>query len=33
MLFANSMGFAPQEFFNLDEGERKAVQTAPNVKF
>jgi len=33
VLFAQSMGFAPQEFFNLEEGERKAVQTAPQVKF
>ena len=28
-----SMGFSAQEFFNLDEAERKAVQTAPQVKF
>ena len=33
VLFAQSMGFSPQEFFNLDEGERRAVQTAPQVKF
>ena len=33
MLFAQSMGFGPQEFFNLDEGERAAVETAPQVKF
>ena len=33
VLFAASMGFGPQEFFNLDETERKAVQTAPQVKF
>jgi LemA protein len=33
VLFAQSMGFAPQEFFNLEEGERKAVETAPQVKF
>ena len=32
-LFAASMGFLPQDFFNLDEAERKAVQTAPQVKF
>ena len=32
-LFATSMGFLPQDFFNLDEAERKAVQTAPQVKF
>jgi LemA protein len=33
LLFAQSMGFGPQEFFNLDEGERTAVRTAPQVKF
>src|ERR1700742_892090 len=33
VLFAQSMGFSPQEFFNLDEAERKAVATAPEVKF
>jgi len=33
LLFAQSMGFGPQEFFNLEEAERKAVQTAPQVKF
>jgi LemA protein len=33
VLFAQSMGFGPQEFFNLEEGERKAVQSAPQVKF
>jgi LemA protein len=33
VLFAQSMGFGPQDFFNLDEAERKAVQTAPQVKF
>ena len=33
VIFAQSMGFSPQEFFNLDEGERKAVATAPQVKF
>jgi LemA protein len=33
VLFAQSMGFGPQEFFNLDEAERKSVQTAPQVKF
>jgi LemA protein len=32
-LFAASMGFAPESFFNLDETERKAVSTAPQVKF
>jgi LemA protein len=33
VLFAQSMGFSAQEFFNLEEGERKAVQDAPQVKF
>src|ERR1700742_664366 len=33
VLFAQSMGFSAQEFFNLDEAERKAVATAPQVKF
>src|SRR5215470_8302603 len=33
VLFAQSMGFGPQEFFNLDESERKTVQEAPQVKF
>jgi LemA protein len=33
VFFANSMGFQPQEFFNLEEGERKAVQQTPTVKF
>jgi LemA protein len=33
VLFAQSMGFGPQEFFNLDEAERKAVTAAPQVKF
>jgi len=33
LLFAQSMGFGPQEFFNLEEAERKAVQTPPQVKF
>jgi LemA protein len=33
VLFAQSMGFSMQEFFNLDEGERKAVSAAPQVKF
>ena len=32
-LFAQSMGFSSQDFFNLDEGERAAVRTAPQVKF
>src|SRR5256714_8010421 len=29
VLFAQSMGFSSQEFFNLDEAERKAVSAAP----
>ena len=33
VLFAQSLGFGSQEFFNLDEAERKAVQTTPQVKF
>jgi LemA protein len=33
VLFAQSMGFSTQEFFNLDESERKAVTAAPQVKF
>ena len=33
VVFAQSMGFGPQDFFNLDEGERAAVQTPPQVKF
>src|SRR5262250_2982677 len=33
VVFAQSMGFGPQDFFNLDEDERTAVQTPPQVKF
>ena len=33
VLFAQSMGFSTQDFFNLDESERKAVTAAPQVKF
>jgi LemA protein len=33
VIFARSMGFGPQEFFNLEEGERTAVRTTPQVKF
>jgi len=33
VLFAQSLGFGAQEFFNLDEAERKAVHTTPQVKF
>jgi LemA protein len=31
--FAEKFSFAPQEFFNLEEGERKAVQLPPKVQF
>ncbi|MFM9849934.1 MAG: LemA family protein [Hyphomicrobiaceae bacterium] len=33
VLFANAMGFGPQDFFNLDETERKATATPPKVQF
>jgi LemA protein len=33
VLFASAMGFQPQEFFNLDEGERAATRNAPKVEF
>ena len=33
VLFANSLGFAPQDFFNLDEAEKTAVKNAPKVQF
>jgi LemA protein len=33
VLFAQSMGFGPQEFFNLEEAERKAVEAPPQVRF
>jgi LemA protein len=33
VLFADMMGFGPQEFFNLDEEERKVAATAPKVQF
>ncbi|MEZ5898982.1 MAG: LemA family protein [Hyphomicrobium sp.] len=33
VLFSNAMGFGPQEFFNLDEVERKAASEAPKVQF
>lgn len=33
VLFANAMGFGPQEFFNLDETERKVASEAPKVQF
>jgi len=31
--FANSLGFAPQDFFDLDPTEKQAVEQAPSVKF
>ena len=33
VLFAASMGFGPQEFFNLDESRAQGRPTAPQVKF
>jgi LemA protein len=33
VVFAQSMGFGPQDFFNLEEGERETVQRVPEVKF
>jgi LemA protein len=33
VLFAGPMGFTQRTFFELDEGERSAVNTAPQVKF
>lgn len=33
MLYSASLGFGPQGFFDLEEGERKAVQEAPKVQF
>ena len=33
VLFAQSLGFGPQEFFNLEDAERKAVETPPQVRF
>lgn len=32
-LFAASMGFAPQEFFQVDATEKQAIEQAPQVKF
>ena len=32
-LFAASLGFQPQEFFNVDAGEKQAIEQAPQVKF
>lgn len=31
--FASSFGFMPMDFFNLEDGERKAAHTTPQVKF
>ena len=33
MLFSTAMGFGPQDFFNLNEDERKATANAPKVEF
>lgn len=33
VLFARSFGFVPRPFFELEETERAAVNTAPQVKF
>ncbi len=33
VLFAGALGFTPRTFFDVDEGERAAVETAPQVKF
>lgn len=33
VFFAGSLGFTPRGFFELDEAERAAVQTPPQVKF
>ncbi len=33
VLIAGSLGFQQRDFFELDEGERAAVNTAPQVKF
>jgi LemA protein len=33
VLFAGALGFAPQDFFTLEEAERKAVKEAPKVQF
>jgi len=32
VVFAQSMGFGPQDFFNLEEGERVTVQRVPEVR-
>ena len=33
VFFAGTLGFGPRGFFELEAGERAAVQTAPQVKF
>jgi LemA protein len=33
VLFARNFGFTGRQFFELDEGERAAVETAPKVQF
>ena len=33
VLFSSAFGFTPREFFDLGEGERQRLQTAPQVKF
>jgi hypothetical protein len=33
VLFANMLGFAREDFFNLDETERAATRNAPKVQF
>jgi LemA protein len=33
VLFARNFGFTSRQFFELDEGERAAVETAPKVQF
>jgi LemA protein len=33
VLVAGSLGFAPKTFFDIDDSERAAVNTAPQVKF
>lgn len=33
VVFAATMGFGPQDFFNLDEAEKAAVKNAPKVQF
>jgi LemA protein len=33
VLFARALGFSPEEFFEIGEGERAQVETAPQVRF